>query len=235
VNLSRVANMLPTVGLVKEVTEDEDVVVDVVVGIIDAKKVQKQKSEAVVKVNRTPNLKRNHDDKEVGIIEAAVDVVEDVVAEVDTADDRDLRARDLETSRERTAMTIRRATVTREVVVDEIIPDGVQEDTDVAQDVPQHRAQEMKEVIIATTTTAVIRTTNDVTTDAMTDVMIVVMIDVTIVAVIVAIVVIVETEVIVKVIVMVVDRVEEDTVATERLSKAKKVTPVDPTMVAFAK
>jgi len=231
VNLSRVANMLPTVGLVKEVTEDEDVVVDVVVGIIDAKKVQKQKSEAVVKVNRTPNLKRNHDDKEVGIIEAAVDVVEDVVAEVDTADDRDLRARDLETSRERTAMTIRRATVTREVVVDEIIPDGVQEDTDVAQDVPQHRAQEMKEVIIATTTTAVIRTTNDVTTDATTDVMI----DVMIVAVIVETEAIVETEVIVKVIAMVVDRVEEDTVATERLSKAKKVTPVDPTMVAFAK
>jgi len=235
VNLFKVANMLPTVGHVKEVTEDEDVVEDVVVGITDAKKVQKQKSEAVVKVNRTPNLKRNHDDKVVGIIEVVVDVVVDVVGEVDTADDRDLPARDLETSLERTAMTIRRATVTREVVVDEIIPDGVQEDTDVAQDVPQHRAQEMKEVIIATTTTAVIRMTNDVTTDAMIDVMTDVMTDVMIDAVIVAIVVIVETEVIVKVIVMVVDRVEEDTVATERLSKEKKVTPVVPTMVAFAK
>lgn len=223
--------MLLTVDLVKEVTEDEDAVVDVEVGIIDVKKVQKQKSEAVVKVNRTPNPKRNHDDKEVGTIEVVVDVVVDVVDEVDTVGDRDHRARDLETSPERTVMTIRRVTVTREVDVDEIIPDGVQEDTDVAQDVPQHRAQEMKEVIIATTTTAVIRTTNDVTTDAMTDAMI----DVTIVVVIVAIVVIVETEVIVKVIVMVVDRVEEDTVATERLSKAKKVTPVDPTMVAFAK
>lgn len=233
-NRCRVASTLLTVVHVNEDTVDVVEVVDVVVATTDVRKVQKRKIEVEARVNTTPNPRRNPEDKAVDTTEEVAEVVDVVVVDAEgTAVVSDHPARDLETSLEQTVMTTMKGTATRdetEVVGEEVIPEDVQEDTDVAQDVPQHRVQEMREVITATTTTVVTKTTSDGMT------VVVIEATVVVIEVIAMVVIVVVIEVIVKVvIVMVEDHAEEDTVATERLSKVKKVTQADPTMVVFVR
>lgn len=228
-NLSKVANMLQIVDhaiVVEEevaASEVEEAVVEEA-EISDVKrKVQKRKREVIARESTTLNLKRNLGGKEavitvVGAEDVAVEEVEVVVVTVAVCV---LAVKALETSRGRTRTTgmTTKATVLKEIAERrgreaEVTQADVQEDSEDAQDVHQHRVQVMKEVTTVIQTAAVINIMVMVREEEIVEVTIAV-----------------ET-----VNVMVIgDHGGEDMDATEKLSKeVKTVTIVDKTKV-FAK
>lgn len=170
-NLSKVASMLQIVDRAIEVEEEaasevEEVVVEEAEISDVRRKVRKRKREVIARESTTLNLRRSLGGREavITVVEAedvVVEEVEEVVVVIVAVCVLAVRAPETSRGPTRTSGMTTKATVPKEGEVREaeVTQADVQEDSEDAQDVHQHRVQVMKVVTTVIQTAAVINIT----------------------------------------------------------------------------